>query len=72
MPSFKEILKNKRDYYGNSEAAIEFAANNYAIYKMIEDNKSILKLCELHGSERVCMVLRDKINEMEQIIKTVV
>jgi hypothetical protein len=29
-PSFKEILKSKRDYYGNTEAAIEFAAEQYA------------------------------------------
>jgi hypothetical protein len=26
MKSFPDILKEKRDYYGNTEAAIEFAA----------------------------------------------
>jgi hypothetical protein len=30
MKSFPEILKEKRSYYGNTEAAIEFAAEEYA------------------------------------------
>jgi len=30
MKQFQEILKVKRDYYGNTEAAIEFAAEEYA------------------------------------------
>ena len=29
MKEFQQILKEKRDYYGNTEAAIEFAANEY-------------------------------------------
>jgi hypothetical protein len=29
MKSFPEILKEKRSYYGNTEAAIEFAANEF-------------------------------------------
>lgn len=28
-PEFSVILKEKRDYYGNTEAAIEFAADEY-------------------------------------------
>ena len=30
MQEFQEILKAKRDYYGNTEAAIHFAAEEYA------------------------------------------
>lgn len=30
MKQFQEILKEKRDYYGNTEAAIEFAAEEYS------------------------------------------
>jgi hypothetical protein len=29
MKTFQDILKKKRDYYGNTEAAIEFAANDW-------------------------------------------
>ena len=29
-PNFKKILKAKRDYYGLTEAAIEFAAEEFA------------------------------------------
>lgn len=30
MKEFAKILKSKREYYGNTEAAIEFAAEEYA------------------------------------------
>lgn len=33
MEEFKDVLKRKRDYYGNTEAAIEFAAEEYANQK---------------------------------------
>jgi hypothetical protein len=29
-PNFESILKSKRDFYGNTEAAIHFAAEQYA------------------------------------------
>ena len=46
MKTFPEILKEKRDYYGYTEAAIEFAAEEYAkeqlydFYRWIDDNDS--------------------------------
>jgi len=39
---FAEILKDKREYYGNTEAAIEFAAEEYA--KQFGKYKSIYAL----------------------------
>lgn len=38
MKSFSEILKAKREYYGETEAAIEFAAEEYALTKYKEWN----------------------------------
>ena len=46
MKTFPEILKEKRDYYGDTEAAIEFAAEEYAkeqlydFYRWIDNNNS--------------------------------
>ena len=61
MSDFQEILKRKRDYYGNTEAAIEFAANEftYELQKELEVTDSLLNEiqrvldaipeCESHG-----------------------
>ena len=36
MKSFQEILEEKRDYYGDTEAAIEFAAEEYSLIRFKE------------------------------------
>jgi len=37
MKTFQEILKQKRDYYGNTEAAIEFAAEEFSNINVAEE-----------------------------------
>jgi hypothetical protein len=40
MKSFQDILKDKRDYYGDTEAAIEFAAQEW-LRQLIPTNQEI-------------------------------
>lgn len=68
MIEFKDILKSKQDYYGKTEGSYEFAADEYATRKMIEENESILKMAELHMDHRAIMVLKDRITELKQMI----
>ena len=46
MKTFPEILKEKRAYYGYTEAAIEFAAEEYCR----QNEKEILEQLEFSGS----------------------
>lgn len=69
MEDFQVILQRKIKYYGKTEAAYEFAADEFATRKMIDENLSMLKMAELHMDERACLVLRDKISELQAMIK---
>ncbi|PSR54145.1 hypothetical protein AHMF7605_11750 [Adhaeribacter arboris] len=42
-PNFQEILKAKREYYGDTEAAIEFAAEEYARQLIEFENNRFLR-----------------------------
>ena len=69
--NYEQILKSKINYYGKTEAAYEFAAEQYATIKMIEENESILKMANLHMDERACIVLQERINELKNMIAEV-
>lgn len=61
MVNFQTILKSKRDYYGNTEAAIEFAVNEFTnqlqkelvvTEHLLNEQKRVIKEipeCKLHG-----------------------
>ncbi len=66
--SFREILKGKQDYYGKSEGSYEFAADEYATRKMIEENESILQMAETHMDHRAVLVLKCRITELKHMI----
>lgn len=68
---FQEILNRKLKYYNGAECSYEFAVEEYATRKMIEENKSILKMAELHMDYRAILVLRNRIKELNKIIKPV-
>jgi len=49
MANFQEILKAKREYYGDTEAAIEFAAEEFSRQEQNgKKNATILKAIELN------------------------
>jgi hypothetical protein len=57
MKTFPDILKEKRDYYGNTEAAIEFAAEEYSQ----QNEKEILERLKFEGemyNEQLTMLYR--------------
>ena len=68
MNDYETILREKIAYYGETEAAYEFAAEKYATIKMIEENQSILEMAKIHMDERACMVLQNRINELYKMI----
>ena len=67
--NFKGIVEKKQAYYGNTKAAYDFAVEEYATRRMIEENESILKMAEEHMNERACMVIRARITELKLMIK---
>jgi len=72
MVTYETILKRKQDYYGKTEASYEFAAEEYAIRKMIDENLSMLKMAKLHMDGRACIVLEQRISELEAMIRPAV
>jgi hypothetical protein len=72
MEDFQTILQRKINYYGKTEAAYEFAAEEYATRKMIDENLSMLKMAKLHMNGRACLVLKDRISELEAMIRAAV
>ena len=72
MEDFQTILQRKINYYGKTEAAYEFAAEEYSTRKMIDENLSMLKMAKLHMDERACIVLKDRISELEAMIRVAV
>ena len=72
MENYQTILERKISYYGRTEAAYEFAAEEYSTRKMIDENLSMLKMTKLHMDERACLVLKDRISELEAMIRVAV
>lgn len=68
---FKDILKRKQDYYGETAASFDFAVEEYATRRMIEENQSILRMAELHMDERAVLVIKNRIDELERMIKSI-
>lgn len=56
MKDFQTILQRKINYYGKTEAAYEFAAEEYATRKMIDENLSMLKMTKLEPMIRVAVL----------------
>lgn len=44
------------------------AMQEYAIYRMIQENKSILEMAKLHMDKRAVMIIQDRISELEDAI----
>jgi len=65
---YDKILQRKKAYYGGSSCAYEFAAEEYAIRKMIEENGSMLKMAILHSDLRMALVLTNRIDELAAMI----
>jgi hypothetical protein len=72
MENFETILQRKIDYYGKTLAAYEFAADEYATRKMIDENLSILEMAKVHTDERLCLFLKNRILELEAMIRVAV
>jgi hypothetical protein len=58
-PKFEEILAAKREYYGWTEAAIQFAAEEYA-------RQLLLQQCSVSGSLPVSETIKEIENIMER------
>ena len=52
MEEFQEILKEKREYYGETEAAIEFAADEYV--RQLKDEYRLELLQEVKTGFDIC------------------
>lgn len=59
---------NITDYIGKDGyvwAMILVAMDKYSIVKMIEENKSLLKMAELHMDSRAILVITERIKNLE-------
>jgi hypothetical protein len=65
---YKQILKEKQDYYGKTEASYHFAAEKYATLKMIEENKSMLEMAKLHMDSRAILVIQSRIDNLSKLV----
>ena len=72
MENFQKILQRKINYYGKTESAYEFAAEEYSTLKMIDENLSILKMAKLHMDTRACIVLENRISELESELESMI
>ena len=66
--NYEQILKEKQDYYGKTEASYHFAAEKYATLKMIEENKSMLEMAKTHMDSRAILVLQNRISELSKLV----
>jgi hypothetical protein len=67
MKEFQEILKEKRDYYGNTEAAIEFAAEEYARQyriSILEEVELGFRLCS--DTSAFCLGYRNLVDKIRR------
>jgi hypothetical protein len=65
---YEQILEEKQDYYGKTEASYHFAAEKYATLRMIEENKSILEMAKRHLDSRAILVLQNRISELSELV----
>jgi hypothetical protein len=68
MINYDEILKEKQDYYGNTEGSYHCAAEKYATLKMIEENESILQMAKTHMDYRAIFVIENRIKELKKLL----
>jgi hypothetical protein len=67
MKEFEEILKEKREYYGNTEAAIEFAADEYARQyriSILEEVKLGFDICS--DTSAFCLGYRNLVDKIRR------
>lgn len=64
-----DILKKKQKHYGETKASFEFAAEEYATRKLIEENESILEMGKLHIGIILRIIINNRIKELEDMIK---
>jgi len=69
METYEDILKRKQAYYGKTKAAYEFAAIEYAVQKMIEENRIIMQIENDQKNGIAVMLLQKRIHELEAMIK---
>lgn len=69
----KEYLQNRypimREHWNESDIDDNWIAqmmDEFALLKVIDENKSILAMAEVHMDERACLVLRDRIFKLEE------
>ena len=65
---YEQILKEKQDYYGKTEASYHFAAEKYATLKMIQENKSILEIAKRHSDSNAALVIQNRIDELSKVV----
>jgi hypothetical protein len=65
---YEQILEEKQDYYGKTEASYHFAAEKYATLRMIEENKSILEMAKRHLDSRAILVIQSRIDELSKLV----
>lgn len=70
IETYESILKRKIEYYGDTEAAREFAAEEYALIKMIEENLIVLRFAEKIGHGGLEFKMHSRIEELEKMINT--
>lgn len=68
MIDYDKILKEKQDYYGKTEGSYHFAAEKYAILKMIEENESIIQMAKTHMDYRAIFVIENRIKELKKLL----
>jgi hypothetical protein len=65
---YEQILTEKQDYYGKTEASYHFAAEKYATLRMIEENESILEMAKRHLDSRAILVIQSRIDELSMLV----
>ena len=69
MEAYEQILKRKIEYYGKTEAAYEFAAEELATQSRIEENITILRYAEKIGNGGLEFKMHSRIQELENMIR---
>ena len=67
-PNFQEILKSKRDFYGDTEAAIEFACEEYSdkLQKYCVRELFKISFVVINGVPTSAIMLNDTLNMFKQ------
>ncbi len=65
---FKDILHRKQLYYGHTEAAHDFAVEEYSTRNRIDENKYIMRISKDDLSEVTIILIENRIVELESMI----